>query len=131
MQQRDDRASGFTDDLRDQVESVLRAQPETDKGYIRVLPLGGGSDFLDVDLASDHIMAEPDYDLREQLEPIAPLVRDEDAKVLQLALDDRHDDPCACKRIDRTSDPRIPAVVGETRRFIFPARLLCFRFAAS
>ena len=114
MQQRDHRARGFTDDLRDQVEGVLRAQSETDEGYIRPLPLGGGSNFLDVDLAGDHLMAEADYDLREQLEPIAPLVRDEDAKVLRLTLDDRHDDPGAGKRIERTSDPRISAVVGET-----------------
>ena len=114
MQQRDHGASGFTDDLRDQVESVLRAQPETDQSHVRPLPLGGGSNFLDVDLAGDHLMAEADYDLREQLEPIASLVRDEDAKVLRLTLDDRHDDPGAGKRIERIFDPRMSAVVGET-----------------
>jgi hypothetical protein len=65
-------------------------------------------------------MAEADNDLRKQLEPVALLVRDEDAKVLRLALDDRHDDPRACKRIQRTSDPRMSAVVGETSSSTFP-----------
>jgi hypothetical protein len=59
-------------------------------------------------------MAEADNDLRKQFEPVALLVRDEDAKVLRLALDDRHDDPSACKRIERTSSPRMSAVVCET-----------------
>jgi hypothetical protein len=34
--------------------------------------------------------------------------------MLRLALDDRHDDPGACRRIKRTSDPRISAIVSET-----------------
>jgi hypothetical protein len=59
-------------------------------------------------------MAEADYDLRKQLEPVAPLVGDEHAKVLRLTLDDRHDDAGVCKRIQRTSDPRMSAVVTET-----------------
>ena len=88
MQQRDHGASGFPDDFRDQVEGVLRAEPETDEGDIRPLALGGGSNFLDVDLAGNHLVAEAGYDLRKQLEPIAPLVRDQDAKMLRLALDD-------------------------------------------
>ena len=113
MQQCDHRASGFTDDLRDQLEGVLRAQPETDECYIRPLPLGGGSNFLDVDLASDHLVAEADHDLRKQLEPIAPLVRDQDAKMLRLTLGPSPR-PRRWKRIETISDPRISAIVTET-----------------
>src|SRR5207247_6123794 len=84
VQQRDHGTRGFTDELRDQVEGVLRAKAETDEGHIRPLPLGGGSNLLDVDLASDHVMAEADYDLREQFEPIALLVRNQHTKMHRL-----------------------------------------------
>jgi hypothetical protein len=40
--------------------------------------------------------------------------------VLRLTLDDRHDDPGAGKRIERTSDPRISAVVGEPAAPLHP-----------
>ena len=39
-------------------------------------------DLLDVDLAGDHLVAQPRDDLREQLEPFALLVRDQDAEAL-------------------------------------------------
>ena len=58
---------------------MLRAQPESDERYVRTFPLGGGADFLDVDLAGDHFVAEPCDDLSEQLEPLALLVCDQDA----------------------------------------------------
>jgi hypothetical protein len=77
-QQCDHWARGFTDDLRDQLEGVLRAQPEPNEGDVRPFPLGRGSDFLDVDLARDHVVAKPCDDLREQLKPVAPLVCDQD-----------------------------------------------------
>ena len=57
----------------------LRAQPEPDECYVRTLPLGGGADFLDVDLTGDHFVAEPCDDPSKQLEPLALLVCDQDA----------------------------------------------------
>jgi hypothetical protein len=59
-------------------------------------------------------VAEPNHNLRKQLEPVAPLVRDENAKMQRVAVVQRQDDPGACTRIARTFDPRIPAVVRET-----------------
>ena len=46
----------------------------------------GCPDFFDVDLARDHVVAEPDHDLGEQLEPVAPLVRDQNTQMLDVAL---------------------------------------------
>jgi hypothetical protein len=37
------------------------------------------ADCSDVDLAGDHLVAEPGDDLGEELKPVSPLVRDEDA----------------------------------------------------
>ena len=70
------------DDLRDQVERVLGAQPEPDQGDIGTLPRRHRADLSDVDLARDHLVAETGHDRGEQLEPVSPLVRDQDAKVL-------------------------------------------------
>ena len=81
-EQRDHRAGGLVHDLRDQLERVLGAQPEPDQGDVGALPRGHGADLSDVDLAGDHLMAEAGHDLGEQLEPVPPLVRDQDAEVL-------------------------------------------------
>jgi len=51
-----------------------------------MLPGGDRPDFLDVDLAGDHVVTETDHDLREQFEPVAPFVRDQDAQVLEVGL---------------------------------------------
>ena len=48
-----------------------------------------GADLLDVDLAGDHLVTEPGDDLGEQLEPVASLVRDQDAEVLDPVLGHR------------------------------------------
>ena len=58
---------------------MLGAQPEADQGNIRLLPGGDGRDFLHVDLARDHVVAQLGHDLREQVESVAPLVRDQNA----------------------------------------------------
>jgi hypothetical protein len=58
---------------------MLRAQPEPDERHVRPFPLGRRADVLDVDLARDDLMAQPDHHLRKELEPIAPLVRDQNA----------------------------------------------------
>ena len=46
-----------------------------------------GTHFLDVDLAGYHVVTKPRHDLREQFEPVAPLVCDQDAEMLRLVLD--------------------------------------------
>jgi signal transduction histidine kinase len=71
-QQGDHGARGFTDDLRDQLQGMLRAQTEADERYVGTFPLCRGSDFLDVDLAGDDLVAAPDYDLSKELQPVAP-----------------------------------------------------------
>ncbi len=44
-----------------------------------MLPRRHAADRLDIDLAGDHLVPEPGDDAREQLEPVAALVRDQDA----------------------------------------------------
>jgi hypothetical protein len=83
-EERDHGARCFTDDLRDQLECVLRAEPEPDERDVRPLPCRHGSDFLDVHLARDHVVAEIGHDLGEQRKPVAPFVRDQDAEVRPL-----------------------------------------------
>jgi hypothetical protein len=80
-EQRDHRAGGLADDLGDQLEGVLRAQPETDERDVRLFPRGHRTDLFHVDLASDHVVPKPRHDLRKQLEPLALLVRDQDAEI--------------------------------------------------
>jgi hypothetical protein len=82
VQDRDYRAGRFADDLRDQLQRMRRAFPQPDQGDVRVLPGRHDADFLDVDLAGDHVVTEPVHHLREKLQAVAPLVRDEDAKML-------------------------------------------------
>ena len=60
---------------------MLRAETQADEGHVRPLPLRRGADLLDVDLAGYHVVTEPDHDLRKQLEPVTPLVCDQDSEV--------------------------------------------------
>ena len=84
VEERDHRAGRFADDLADQIERMLGGEPEPDDRDVRLLPRGLRADFLHVDLARDHVVAEADHDLGEQLEPVAPLVRDQDAQMLEI-----------------------------------------------
>ena len=77
------------DDLADQLERVLGGEAEPDERDVGMLSRGHGADLLDVDLARDHLVAEPGDDLGEQLEPVASLVRDQDAEVLDSVLGHR------------------------------------------
>ena len=78
---------GFVDDLGDQLECVLGAEPEADERDVGVLPRGHRADLFDVDLACNHLVAESRHDLCEQLESIPPLVRDQDAERRERVLD--------------------------------------------
>ena len=79
-EQGDHRAGRRVDDLRDQLERMLGAQPKTDERDVGVLPRSHRADLLDVDLAGDHLVTETSHDLGEQLEPVPSLVRDQDAE---------------------------------------------------
>ena len=111
-EQRDHRAGGLVDDLRDQLERVLGAEPEPDERDVGVLSRGHRADLAHVDLAGDHLVAEPGDDLSEQLEPVAPLVRDQDAEVLALNQPDWTGAPLARGRRQvprRDPMPPVPA----------------------
>ena len=77
-------AGRLVDDLRDQFECVLGAEPEPDERDVGMLSRGHRADFSDVDLAGDHLMAEAGHDLGEQLEPVSAFVCDQDAKARDL-----------------------------------------------
>ena len=79
-EQRDDGTRRGVDDLRDQFERVIGAQPKADKRDVGVLPRSHRADFLDVDFARDHLVAETCHDGCEQLEPVPSLVRDQDTE---------------------------------------------------
>jgi DNA-binding NarL/FixJ family response regulator len=77
-QQRDHRAGRLADDLRDQLQRVLGVQTQPDQRHIGPLPGGHRPHLLDVDLARDHLVPQPGHDLGQQLQPLPPLVRDQD-----------------------------------------------------
>lgn len=81
-EQGDHRAARLLDDLLDQFERVVGGQAETDESNVRVLACSDRADRCDIDLAGDHLVPESDDDLGEQLEPVAPLVHDQNAQVL-------------------------------------------------
>ena len=66
---------------------MLRREAEPDKRDIGVLPRGHRGDRRDVDLAGDHFVPEAGDNLGEQLQPVTPLVGDQDTQVLNLVLD--------------------------------------------
>src|SRR5690348_14176301 len=76
-EQRDHRAKGFANDLRDQVQRVLGAQAEPDECDVRPLSGRHGADLLDIDLARDHVVPKLRDHVREKLEPVATLVCDQ------------------------------------------------------
>jgi hypothetical protein len=83
-EERDHRTRSVSDDLRDRLERVLRARAEPDERDVWVLASGRRPDVPDVDLACNHLVAEPGDHLGELLEPIPPLVRDQHPKMWSL-----------------------------------------------
>ena len=86
-EQRNHGTAGFADDLLDQLERVLRGEAEPYECDVRVLSRRHCSHCRDVDFSSDHLVPEPTDDLGEQLQAVAPLVRDQDAQALNFTLD--------------------------------------------
>jgi hypothetical protein len=62
----------------------VRAEP--DQRDVRSLPRGHGADVLDLDLARDHFVPERGDDRGDESEPILPLVGDQHAEVLSVAV---------------------------------------------
>ena len=67
------------DDPLDQDQRVLRAAAKPDEGHVRALPGGHRADVVDLDFACDHLVAERDHNRDDQLEPVSPFVRDQNA----------------------------------------------------
>ena len=80
VQEHDDRAARFVDDLLDQPQCVCRAVSQPDEGHVGLLPRGDDTDLGDVDLWRKHLVPEAGDDRRDVGEPVLPFVRDEDAK---------------------------------------------------
>jgi len=66
---------------------MVGVEAEPDQRDVGALSGGHRGDFRDLDLASDHLVAEPRDDPGEQLQSIPPLVRDQDTKVRVPVLD--------------------------------------------
>ena len=79
VQQDDDRAGGFADDLLDQFERVFLALSESDERDVGSFPRGHGADVVDVDLAGDDLVAERDHDRGDESETVLALVGDQHA----------------------------------------------------
>ena len=75
-------AGGFSDDLVDQFERVLRALAEPDERDVGSLSGGYGGDVFDLDLAGDHLVSERDHGGGDEREAVLALVGDQDAQVL-------------------------------------------------
>jgi hypothetical protein len=58
---------------------VIRRDAQADQRDIGTLTGCHGADRRHVDLAGDHVVAEPGEDLRQELETVTPLIRDQDA----------------------------------------------------
>jgi hypothetical protein len=84
MQERDNRAGRFVDDLLDQLERMLRALAETDERDIRLLARGYRSDLADLDLRSDHLVPEAGDKGCDVGEAILALVGDEHPETSQV-----------------------------------------------
>ena len=82
VDQDDYRAGGFSDDLVDQLECVLRALAEPDERDVGSLSGGHGGHVFDLDLAGDHLVSERDHGRRDEREPVLALVGDQDAQML-------------------------------------------------
>ena len=68
---------------------MVGGEAEPDERDVGLLLRGDRADFLDVDLACDHLVTESGDDLGEQLEAVASLVGDQDAEVLDPVLGHR------------------------------------------
>jgi hypothetical protein len=66
---------------------MVGVETEADQRDIGAFSCGHRADFRDLDLASDHLVAETCYDPGKQLQSIPPLVRDQDTKVRVPVLD--------------------------------------------
>jgi hypothetical protein len=80
-------------DLLDQVECMLGALAEANKGDVRPFPRRHCSDVLNLDLARDHLMPESGDDRRDESQAIRALVRDQNSQMLGLAIAQSRD-PC-------------------------------------
>ena len=117
-EQRDHRAGGLADDLRDQLERVLGVQAEPNQCDVGALSGGHRPDLLHVDLAGDHLVPEPGHDLGKQLEPLPPLIRDQDTQVLDLC--PRHPQPNLARTGCRRESARAP--LRPLGGLVFPGR---------
>ena len=65
---------------------MVRALTQPDQRDIGTLPRRDGADLAHVDLAGDHLVPEGGHYGRDEGEPIAPLVGDQHAKMVCLAI---------------------------------------------
>ena len=65
---------------------MFGAVPEAHERDIGTLPCSDGPDVLDVDLASDYLMAKGDNYRRHQGQAVLPFVRDQNAQMLGLTM---------------------------------------------
>ena len=79
VDQDDHRAGGFSDDLVDQFECVLRAFAEPHERDIGSLSCSHGGHVVDLDFAGDHLVSERDHGRRDEREAVLALVGDQDA----------------------------------------------------
>jgi hypothetical protein len=86
VEQGDHRAGGFSHDLVDQVERVLRALPEADERDVGSLPRRHGAHVFHIDLAGDHLVSEGDHDRGDEREAVLALVGDQHAQMLSFAV---------------------------------------------
>ena len=125
-EQRDHRATGFVDDLLDQLKRVLRWFAEPDEGDVGMLSRRRRADVADWVSTRDHLVPEGGDDLGEQGQSIASLVGDEYAKRRDLALSCHIPRSPADQRSTASSklDPchstmRLPGMIGSPLRFHF------------
>ena len=93
---------------------MLGREAEADDRDIGLLSRGHRPDLLDVDLASDHVVPEPDHNLSEQLEPVSLLVRDQDPEMLRLGLHHSSVFSALLRALERNRDPRTPNALRNT-----------------
>ena len=82
VEQRDHRAERLGHDLRDLLQRVLGALAEPDQRDVGALARRHRRDVRDVDLAGDHLVPEPGHHLGQDFQPVGPLIRDQDAEVM-------------------------------------------------
>jgi hypothetical protein len=90
---------------------VLGVQAELDERDVGPLPRGRCPDLVDLGLARDHLVSEPGNDLREHLEPLEPLIRDQDTELLHLFLGHEGLRRKATNAEDTHAEPQQPALV--------------------